>query len=113
LYNLAAVLSMLLGIYIIHRFVAERFSRRQETILTAFSTVLGSIARVGVMSIVNLVFLRYPYPIGFSIPVEALTAMLPAIALFNATIVLYTIPLGYFVSRAVSFGTSTEGWSQR
>lgn len=113
LYNLAAVLSMLLGIYIIHRFVAERFSRRQETILTAFSTVLGSIARVGVMSIVNLVFLRYPYPIGFSIPVEALTAMLPAIALFNATIVLYTIPLGYFVSRAVSFGTSTDGWSQR
>jgi len=113
LYNLAAVLSMLLGIYIIQQFVAERFSKRQETILTAFSTVLGSIARVGVMSIVNLVFLRYPYPIGFSIPVEALTAMLPAIALFNATIVLYTIPLGYFVSRAVGFGTSTEGWGQR
>ncbi len=113
LYNLAAVLSMLLGIYIIHRFVAEYFSRRQEAILPAFSTVLGSIARVGVMSIVNWVFLRYPYPVGFSMPVEALTAMLPVIALFNATVVLYTIPIGYFVSRAVSFGTSTERWSQR
>jgi len=113
LYNLAAVLSMLLGIYIIHRFVAEYFSRRQEAILTSFSTVLGSITRVGAMSIVNWVFLRYPYPIGFSMPVEALTAMLPVIALFNATVVLYTIPLGYFVSRAVSFGTSTERWSQR
>ncbi len=112
LYNLAAVLSMLLGIYIIHRFVAKYFSRQQETLLTTFSTVLGSIARVGVMSIVNLVFLRYPPPVGFSMPVEALTAMLPAIGLFNATIVLYTIPLGYFVSRAVSFGTSTARWSQ-
>lgn len=112
LYNLAAVLSMLLGIYIIHRFVAKYFSRQQETLLTTFSTVLGSIARVGVMSIVNLVFLRYPPPVGFSMPVEALTAMLPVIGLFNATVVLYTIPLGYFVSRAVSFGTSTARWSQ-
>lgn len=113
LYNLAAVLSMLLGIYIIHRFGAKYFSKRQETILTGLSTVLGSIARVGIMSIVNWAFLRYPYPVGFSMPVEALTAMLPVIALFNATVVLYTIPLGYFVSRAVSFGTSTARWSQR
>jgi len=113
LYNLAAVLSMLLGIYIIHRFAAERFSRRQETMLTALSTALGSIARVGVMSIVNWAFLRYPYPVGFSIPVEALTAMLPIIGLFNATLALYTIPVGYFVSRAVSFGTNIARWSQR
>jgi len=113
LYNLAAVLSMLLGIYIIHRFAAERFSRRQETMLTALSTALGSIARVGVMSIVNWAFLRYPYPVGFSIPVEALIAMLPIIGLFNATLALYTIPVGYFVSRAVSFGTNIARWSQR
>jgi len=113
LYNLAAVLSMLLGVYIIHRFAAERFSRRQETILTVFSTMLGSIARVGVMSIVNWAFLRYPYPVGFSMPVEALVAMLPTIGLFNATLALYTIPLGYFVSRAVSFGTNTARWTQR
>ena len=113
LYNLTAVLSMLLGIYIIHRFAAERFSKRQETILTAFSTVLGSIARVGVMSIVNWVFLRYPYPVGYSLPIEAIKSMLPVIGLFNATLALYTIPLGYFVSRAVSFGTNTARWSQR
>jgi riboflavin transporter FmnP len=113
LYNLAAILSMLLGVYIIHRFAAARFSRRQETILTTLSTVLGSIARVGVMSIINWAFLRYPYPVGFSIPVEALTAMLPTIGIFNATLALYTIPLGYFVSRAVSFGTNTARWGQR
>jgi len=113
LYNLAAVLSTLLGIYIIHKFAAGYFSKQQENILTAFSTALGSIARVGIMTIVNWAFLRYPYPVGFSIPVEALTAMLPTIGVFNATLALYTIPLGYLVSRAVSFGTNTSRWSQR
>jgi len=113
LYNFAAVLSTLLGIYIIHKFAAGYFSKRQETILTVFSTALGSIARVGVMTIVNWAFLRYPYPIGFSIPVQALAAMLPTIAVFNATLALYTIPLGYFVSRAVSFGTNTARWGKR
>ena len=113
LYNLAAVLSMLLGIYIIHKFAAGRFSKQQENILTVFSTALGSIARVGVMTIVNWVFLPYPYPIGFSVPVGVLAAWLPLIGFFNATVVLYTIPLGYLVSRAVSFGTSTARWGQR
>jgi riboflavin transporter FmnP len=112
LYNLAAVLSTLLGIYIIHGFAAKYFSKRQENMLIAFATAFGSIARVGIMTIVNWAFLRYPYPVGFNMPVEALTAMLPAIAIFNATLALYTIPLGYFVSRAVSFGTNTSRWSQ-
>ncbi len=112
IYNLTAVMSMLLGIYIIQRFIAEYFSRSQESKLIAFSTLLGSITRVAIMSIVNLVFMRYPYPIGFSMPIEALIATLPAIAIFNATVVLYTVPLGYFVSRAVSYGTSTKRWGQ-
>jgi riboflavin transporter FmnP len=113
LYNLAAVLSMLLGVYLIHRFTDKYFTKRQETILIALSTVLGSIARVGVMTIINWAFLRYPYPIGYSLPVGALVAMLPIIGLFNATLALYTIPLGYVVSRAVSFGVNTARWSQR
>lgn len=113
LYNLAAVLSMLLGVYLIHRFTDKYFTKRQETILIALSTVLGSIARVGVMTIINWAFLRYPYPVGYSLPVDALMAMLPIIGLFNATLALYTIPLGYFVSRAVSFGVNTARWSQR
>jgi len=112
-YNLAAVWSMLLGIYLIQKFVGEHVSRGRETILVASSTVLGIIVRVGVMTIVNWTLLRYPPPIGFSIPVEALTAMLPVIGVFNATLALYTIPVGYFLARAVSFGTKTPIWNQR
>ena len=112
-YNLVAVLSMLLGIYTIQKFVGERFSRRREVILVTSFTVLGIIIRVGVMTIMNWTLLRYPPPIGFSIPVEGLTAMLPVIGFFNATLALYTIPVGYFLARAVSFGTETPIWSQR
>jgi len=112
LYNLAAVLSMLLGVYIIHRFAAERFSKRQETILIALSTVLGSVARVTITSLMNWTFLPYPYPIGFSMPTEALVTLLPAIGFFNATVVLYTIPLSYFAARVVSFRMSIGRWSR-
>ena len=107
LYNFAAVLSMLLGIYIMHRFAAGRFSKLKEKPLTVSSTVLGIILRVGVMTIVNWVCLPYPYPIGFSIPVEATTALLPVIGFFNATVALYTIPTGYFLARAISHRTKT------
>ena len=109
LYNFAAVLSMLLGIYIVHRLPIESSSKRWEAILAAISTALGTVLRVGIMSLVNWVFLQYPYPVGFNIPIEALTAMLPIIGFFNATITLYTIPTGYLVARAISYGTKTLG----
>jgi riboflavin transporter FmnP len=112
LYNLAAILSMLLGIYIIHTFATKRFGEQYETILTIFSTVLGGITRVGIMTILNMIFLQYPYPIGYEMSGEAVVALLPLIGLFNATLTLYTIPIGYVVARAVSVGTNTARWSQ-
>lgn len=112
LYNLAAVLSMLLGIYIIHTFATKRFGKQYEPILTIFSTALGGITRVGIMTILNMIFLQYPYPIGYEMSAEAIVALLPLIGLFNATLTLYTTPIGYVVARAVSAGTNTARWSQ-
>ena len=112
LYTFAAVLSMLLGIYIVHKLPVESSSKQWEAILAVSSTALGTVLRVGIMSLVNWVFLQYPYPIGFNIPVEALTAMLPIIGFFNATVTLYTIPTGYFVAKTISYGTRTLGWSR-
>jgi riboflavin transporter FmnP len=99
LYNLAAVSSMLFGIYIIQRF-AELISKRSEIIII-LSTTLGCLLRVGFMSIINWAFLRYPYPLGYNMPVEAIIALLPIIGLFNATVTLYTVPMGYFISRTL------------
>jgi riboflavin transporter FmnP len=100
LYNLAAVSSMLLGVYLAQRFVPS-FSRRYE-LHVILSTAFGCVLRVGCMSAVNWAFLRYPYPVGYSLPADAIIAMLPIIGLFNATLVLYTIPLGYAIYRAVA-----------
>lgn len=106
LYNFAAVSSMLLGIHIARKSTARFLSRRREAAMTV-STFLGMTLRVGVMSIVNWICLPYPYPIGYSLPLEATTALLPVIGLFNATLALYTIPIGYFLARAIGHSTKT------
>lgn len=102
LYNLAAILSMLCGIYIVRKFAVRFFSRQREIALTVFSTAVGVTARVGVMSIVNWICLQYPYPIGYNLPAEAVIAYLPLIGVFNGTLALYTIPTGYFLARAIN-----------
>jgi len=101
LYNFAAVLSMLLGVYVVHRLAYAHLGGRREAAMTVSYTIAGIITRVGVMSIVNGVFLPYPYPIGYGIPVEAAIALLPVLGFFNATIALYTVPTGYFLARAI------------
>jgi len=112
LYNLAAILGMLLGIYVTHRVMARHSKVSKGTMIPIFITALGVVSRVGVMSFVNWAFLRYPPPVGFSIPEQALTMMLPIIGLFNATLALYTIPIGYILAKAVSSGTKTKMWEK-
>lgn len=111
-YNLAAVLSMLSGIYVGLRFVRKFSTLRLEALLAASSTALGTVLRVGVMTIVNWALLRFPPPVGYSMPDGALIAVLPLIGVFNFTLALYTIPLGHLLSRVVSAGTKTRAWSQ-
>jgi len=110
-YNLAAVLSMLFGIYIAFKLVRGS-SIRSEAMRPVSSTVLGCALRVVVMTIVNWAFLRYPYPVGYSISEEALLAMLPIIGVFNFTIALYTVPLGHFVARIISAGLKIKEWGR-
>lgn len=112
LYNLAAILGMLLGIHVAHKFIGKVSSFKGEAIVTLSYTVLGIISRVLVMTVVNWVFLKYPYPIGFEIPEEVIVMMLPIIGFFNATLALYTIPVGYILARAVSYSIKIERWGQ-
>jgi len=107
-YNLAAVLGMLLGIYVANRLMASHSKGEKESIKAAFSTALGIVSRVGVMSIVNWSFLRFPPPLGYSLSEMAIMAMLPLIGLFNATLALYTVPAGYILAKTVSSGIRTR-----
>ena len=107
LYNLAAVLGMLFGIYLMHKILAKRFSERNEAIVVTSSTALGIVLRVVVMTIVNWVLLRYPPPVGYGIPEESILAWLPLIGIFNASLALYTIPVGHFIAKAVRSAIKT------
>jgi len=111
LYNLASVLSMFVGIYAARRFFVRHSGRQKETIVIVLSTATGIISRVILMSIVNWTFLRYPPPVGFMVPQETIMLWLPLIGLFNATLALYTIPIGYILARAVSSGIKIKMWS--
>lgn len=108
LYNLAAILGMLLGIYVAQKIVSRGSNIKNELTFILSCTVLGVTSRVLVMSVVNWVFLRYPYPIGFELPGEIITMMLPIIGFFNATLAMYTIPIGYILARAVSYGIKVK-----
>jgi riboflavin transporter FmnP len=108
-YNLLAVLSMLLGVYIAHKLLTrknpknetEKATLKQQTILITAATTLGIIFRVGIMTVVNYSVLRYPPPFGYSMPEAAVVASIPLIGLFNATLALYTIPAGYLIAKTV------------
>ena len=111
IYNFLAVLSMLTGIYIVQKVAGNRFCRGRELILTALSTGAGVVTRVVVMSIVNWIVLPMSTPFGYSIAPEALPELVSLVAFFNATIVLYTIPLSYIIAKAVATGTKEQIWS--
>jgi riboflavin transporter FmnP len=104
-YNLAAVLGMLLGLIIAKKLVGRNPKEHKESLTSILSTTLGTISRVGIMTVIDWIFLRFPPPVGFSMPEEAIVYVwLPLIAIFNATLALYTIPSGYFLARVVKKG---------
>jgi riboflavin transporter FmnP len=111
IYNLAACLSMLAGILCAHWLMNSIGRIQKEVMLTAVASLFGVALRVIAMSFVNWAFIRYPPPIGFSMTEEAIIAILPLVAFFNASLAIYTIPAGYVLARAVSRGIRTNMWS--
>jgi hypothetical protein len=106
-YNLAAILSMLLGIYLAHRLLFKRISNKDtlntqwkyNTTLAVAYTGLGITFRVIIMGIVNFITLGFPPPVGYALPQPIIISYyVPITAIFNATLALYTIPLGYFIA---------------
>lgn len=102
LYNLIAVSSTLLGLYLARKFIKHETANQQKPLkIFAASTIFGIILRVVVMTAVNYITLQQPYPIGFELDELAVIATLPLTAVFNATVVLYIIPLGEFTARVI------------
>jgi riboflavin transporter FmnP len=108
IYNMAAVLSMIAGIGFI-KILLDRHALKNLAITATLYTSFGIAARTVAMSLVNYVILRYPSPVGFSYPEQAILVNLPVIAVFNATLALYTVPIGYSVAKTVATVIRTSG----
>jgi len=111
-YNLAATLSMQVGIFaavaVGKRFVCSKnlgtnilSSAKWATVATA----MGILTRVAFMSVLLYFALPQPAPIGFGSygfnDIAVTIAYLPFAALFNATLALYTIPIGWLIAQRV------------
>ncbi len=68
--------------------------------LIILATGSGILVRSVAMMAFNFLLLPLPPPIGFSDPTQAVIPILPLIAFFNATVVLYSVPFAYVVVRA-------------
>ena len=100
IYNFIAVVVTLAAVVFAHKFsVASKLKNSIEVIL---ATGLAMLVRTVVMSFVNYALLPFPAPLGFQIPEKGVVAILPLIGFFNATLVLYAVPIGYAAVRAVS-----------
>jgi riboflavin transporter FmnP len=102
LYNFAAVISMIAGLLLVKKLLPAKLKGRKEAIAVAGLTAFGIIARTVVMLVINYSFLSYPPPVGFSLPQEVVVLYMPFIALFNASLALYTILGGYALARIVA-----------
>jgi len=107
-YNLAATLSMQVGIFAAYIIAKKVTQRKTENAISQFepkwvalSTAMGILTRVAAMSVVLYLALPQNPPIGFGFPLASTIAYLPFAAFFNATLALYTIPIGYFIARTV------------
>jgi riboflavin transporter FmnP len=109
LYNLFAILAMVLGIFIPYLIATRRckenlptFLRQHAKMIIISATGLGILFRVAITSFTNYFLLQQPAPVGLSYPPEAAFAFLPLSVLFNATVALYTIPIAIAITIAVT-----------
>ncbi len=101
-YNFAAVISMIAGLALVKGFLPARLKGKREAIAVGGLTASGIIMRTVVMLVVNYTFLSYPPPVGYSLPQDVVALYMPFIALFNASLALYTILGGYALFKIVA-----------
>src|SRR5271166_3488410 len=86
IYNLIAVTVTLFAITMGHRI--SRSAKLSISAEIVVATGLAVLIRSSVMSVANYALLPFPAPLGFSLPDASVVPILPAIAFFNATLVL-------------------------
>ena len=108
LYNLLATIAMQIGIYAAVTIGKKIHCRKnpQTNILASIkwllaATGVGILTRVAFMSAILYFALPQPVPIGYGFDQALTIATLPIVAVFNATLALYTIPTSWLIANRV------------
>lgn len=113
LYNLTALLAMMMGVYLPYKLATckkekSSYLKKHIAIITLAATALGAILRVAVMTVVNYFALPQTYPFGYQFPEPAVIALIPIFAAFNAIIAAYTIPVSMAITTAIETRVKTQ-----
>jgi len=112
IYNLIAIYSSYLGIILVKRTIIKnhKFDYKISFKNIIMGTASSMILRTLIMTIVNYIALPRPPPIGFSIPMEAIPTTLGLIAIFNATTIIYSIPIAFSITKTITRSTDIKAW---
>lgn len=100
IYNFIAVMVTLVAVSVARK-ISRKLELGQNTSM-GLATTFAVIARAPALVLVNYVLLPFPPPLGYSIPESAAALYLPVVAIFNATLLLYTVPFAFGIMKAVS-----------
>tara|TARA_B110000014_G_scaffold263958_1_gene262619 strand:+ start:1332 stop:1937 length:606 start_codon:yes stop_codon:yes gene_type:complete len=110
IYNLIAIFGSYTGVVLIKRrkFVQDTNNTKNDILSFNMLFIIASpmIFRTVIMTVVNFIALPMPPPIGFSIPMEVMPTTLGLIAIFNSTTIMYSIPIAYWITKAVKLATN-------
>jgi riboflavin transporter FmnP len=101
--NSVAASSMMVGIYIANRFTRKKSPKEKPfgAKKIALSTILAMLLRIVVMAPIMFAILHF----GILAPIIPdsliVTIVLPIQAVFNITIALYTVPVGFLLAKVV------------
>jgi riboflavin transporter FmnP len=102
--TLLVTLNMLLGVYAADRLLKRKaWDKNLGTKPVMYFTALGTLTRVALSTFVTYVLFRFLLPlVGLSFSDTQIIALIPVVMLFDLTLSLYTIPVGYLMARIVS-----------
>ena len=102
--NSVAVTSMMIGIYVANRFTRKNRQEERSFVVRkiTFSTILAMLLRVVVMAPIMFAILHYGILVPKIPDSITIAIVLPIQAVFNITIALYSIPVGFFVAKVIS-----------
>ena len=116
---LVATLTMLLGVHLAYKFFSSRPSNDRPLFGAkpiVYFTSLGIAFRAGIMPFVDYAMYHslLPIVIGRSFTEAYVTALIPAFIVFNITVPLYTVPIGYHIAshliKSLKLGSSFKSY---